>query len=250
MKGDRFIRAFKMGVRLGWLTPDQVQARTDAHYERLDRNGGIDYRARDHNTRGWFDWERDLITRYFPATGRVFVHAAGGGREVLALAKAGYEVTADECNRQLVDAANALLADQGVNASVTHVPAGSVRLQHKHYDAAIIGWGAYAHMYRRADRLALLRALAAVLPAGAPLLLSFHYRDGSAFPFRLTSTIANLLRRTRGLERVEVGDTLTRFFSHKFTREEATAEIRDGGFEPVGYGTADTNAHVLAVRVP
>jgi 2-polyprenyl-3-methyl-5-hydroxy-6-metoxy-1,4-benzoquinol methylase len=249
MKGDRFVRAFKMGVRLGWLTPEQVQARTDAHYAQIDRNGGIDYRARAHNTRGWFEWERDMITRYFPSTGRVFVHAAGGGREVLALARAGYEVVGGECNPQLVAAANALMADEGVAARVAHIPAGAVKLQHEHYDAVIIGWGAYAHIYRRADRLTLLRALAAVMSPGAPLLLSFHYRDGSAFPFRLTSNVANLLRWARGRERVEVGDTLRRFFSHEFTREEATAEIRAGGFEPVGYGTADTNAHVIALRM-
>lgn len=84
----------------------------------------------ERNHRGFFDWELRAVNRYFPPGSRVLVAAAGGGREVLALRRAGYQAQGFECNPALVEASRVMFAELGEPDGVTlcppdQVPAGS-----------------------------------------------------------------------------------------------------------------------------
>lgn len=59
------------------------------------------YRDSAYNESGFRDWEASAIAAYFPKSGRVLVPSCGGGREVLALARRGFEVVAFECEPSL-----------------------------------------------------------------------------------------------------------------------------------------------------
>lgn len=59
----------------------------------------------------------------------------------------------------------------------------------------IVGWSSYGHIQHRAARIALLRALHAGCTDGAPLMLSFHARDGMRYPFEIVSRTANVSSR-------------------------------------------------------
>src|ERR1700687_1045137 len=52
---------------------------------------------------GLWLWEREALRRFFPPGGRILVGAAGSGREMIALHRAGYFVQGFECARSLVE---------------------------------------------------------------------------------------------------------------------------------------------------
>lgn len=111
----------------------------------------------------------------------------------------------------------------------------------------IVGWSSYGHIQCRAARIALLRALHAGCARGAPLVVSFHTRDGLHYPFEIVSRTANIIRRLRGVCCTERGDVFGSSFAHCFTREEIAAELRDGGWELVRYGS-DESGYAIARR--
>src|SRR5690606_21399152 len=121
-----------------------------------------------------------------------------------------------------------LLGCLGIPARVSVVPADEAPSP-RACDALIIGWSSYAHIQGWGRRVALLRTLRAAASPRAPLLLSFHARDGVAFSFATVMRVANLLRAPRGAPPVEQGDTLGRFFIHMFTRDEIERELDAGG---------------------
>ena len=222
--------AVLMGIRLGARTPAEVQAQTDRHYSRRK-----DYAADQHNLRGWYEWEQTLVSALLPPAGRMFVYAAGGAREVIALARAGYDVDACECHPDMVASANARLDRLKLTPRVRRVPADDAPSSEQTYDAIVIGWTAYGHIQGRAARLELLRALYDMAAPSAPLIVSFHMRTEGSKPLGQVHRTANLLRRLRSEPLVEEGDALGRYFMHMFTRGEITDEMREGGWNVVAF---------------
>lgn len=241
------LSAAVMGLRLGLASTAQVQNRTDRYYSKVSGRSGIEYASDAHNLRGWFAWERDLVTAYLPPRGRVFVFAAGGGREMLNLSRLGYEVDGCECHRELVAYGNTFLERHGVRARIAYAPPDAVPPIERRYDAAIVGWSSYGHVQRRAARIALLRALRGGCTQDARLLVSFHAREGVRYPFAIVSGTANLIRRFRRAYRVETGDVFGHSFAHCFTRKEIELELRDGGWTLLHYGS-DASGYAVARR--
>jgi hypothetical protein len=116
-------------------------------------------------------------------------------------------------------------------------------------DAVIVGWGSYMLIPSRERRVALLRAAHRALLEGAPILCSFFVRSPSARYFGVAATTANLVRRVRRAEPVEVGDTIGQNFVHRFTRQEIESELVAGGFRPVLFAT-QPYGHAVAVAKP
>jgi SAM-dependent methyltransferase len=229
------------GVRLGLMTREQLHALDEKYYSGGKKGEHIDYAADRHNLSGLAEWERRAVDRFFAPGGRLLVMGAGGGREVLALARMGYRVDGCEPHPGLVDYARHLLAREGVDATMTVVPRDTVPRVETRYDGILVGWGAYMLIQGRARRIALLRDLRALAAPGAPVILSFFYRDGgSPFRHRLIARLGSALRRRRGLEPVEEGDALAPNFIHLFNEVEVRAELAEGGWEPVLYDTFGT----------
>ncbi|HEX2205486.1 MAG TPA: hypothetical protein VHG91_19400 [Longimicrobium sp.] len=238
--------ALWIGARLGVLTREGIH-RLDERYYSGD-GPQIDYAGDAHNTRGFLPWEGPVVQRFFAGCPRVLVLAAGGGREVLALRKMGIDADGYECHPGLAAFATGLLERHGVPGPVGVVGRDEAPRTGRRYDGVIVGWGAYMLIQGRARRVAFLRDLRALVGPGAPLLLSFFYRDGSRFRHALIGRAANALRRLRGREAIEDGDILAPNFIHLFTEDEVRAELRDGGFECVFYSTEGTG-HAVGVAV-
>jgi hypothetical protein len=99
---NRFVRLASVlheGFWLGCLSTEDLNAITASHYQE-----SREYPSEEHNLRGFFDWEASALGRYFRPGSRILVAAAGGGREVLALRRAGYEAEGLECSAALVGA--------------------------------------------------------------------------------------------------------------------------------------------------
>jgi hypothetical protein len=240
--------AVAMGLALGALSPAQLRART-ARYYSGGVAGHIDYADLRHNRSGLTTWEHDAVATWFPpAPARILVYGAGGGREVLALAGLGYDVCGVECHPGLVRAGNELLAAERVPGRIAHLPedeppAGVVAS----FDAAVIGWSAYAHVQSRRARVRLLRGIGDVCAADAPLLLSFFVRTREQFRFDIAAAVGTRVRRLRGLEPVEEGDILGHTWIHMFSRRSIRDELWDAGWEMLHYATGDV-AHAVARR--
>jgi hypothetical protein len=167
----------------------------------------------------------------------VVVTGAGGGREVLALREQGFDAVGYEPNERFAAAGERLLAERGHAGTFHHSGRSVFPEDLGQCDAVIIGWGSYMHMAPRARRVAFLAGARRVLPEGAPLLVSFFEREARTAYFDQVARVANVLRRMRRADPVELGDALIPHphFLHHFTREEIEAELRDGGFEPVAF---------------
>ena len=176
------------GVWLGVLRRADLHAIDERFY---DRNAP--YHGDAHNLRGLFPWEETAL-QAFDGCGRVLVIGAGGGREVLALARRGHAVEGYECNAALVEYAAEFLPRQACDAPVRHLPRDEVPAPGEPFDGIILGWSAYTLIPGRAHRIHLLRRLRALVRPGGPVLLSFFTRAGGGPRFRVSAAVANGIR--------------------------------------------------------
>lgn len=242
-RAGALLQAAYEGLWLGMLGRADLHRLDERFY---DRNAS--YHGDAHNLRGLFPWEAEAL-ELFGGRRRLLVMAAGGGREVLALARQGYEVDGYECNRALVDFAGEFLPRQGCAAAVRHLPRDEVPAAGAPFDGIILGWSAYMLIPGSAHRIDLLRRLRAQVTPGAPILLSFWTRGGDGARFRVSAAVANALRLPLHRERVEPGDALQPNFVHYFTPAEIAAELREAGWEPHRYTPAGSGARDSAWAV-
>ena len=228
------LEALHNGFWLGVLDKPLLDAACEQYYDERPA-----YQNSDYNRKGLSDWEREMVDRFFPPAGRLLVTAAGGGREVLALHKRGYQLDAVECNPRLVASANRFLESEQVPCVVGLVAPDSAPAGAQRYDAIVVGWGSYMLIQGRARRIAFLRALRGRLQDGAPLLLSFFTRDEDTPYFRLMRAVANGLRTVLRREPIDLGDSLTPSYAHYFRQEELAAELQAAGFELLYFGDTD-----------
>jgi hypothetical protein len=225
-------------VWLGLLDLERLHAADKAYY---DLNKG-QYADPAWIGRGLIDWERRAIDGYFPVGCALLVASAGGGREILALARLGYEVDGFECHEELCESARNLAAREHLSSTITLAPRDHCPAFGRTYDGLIVGWGGYMLIQGRARRIEFLRELRRHARAGTPILLSFYVRPGDGRHFRLVRLIAGTLRSLRRGEPVEIGDDLAPNYVHYFTKSEIASELKEAGFalecywpEPYGH---------------
>jgi hypothetical protein len=233
------------GIWLGLMHRDLLRQVSEVQYEdaRKYRTKEYDYQNSDYNRRGLWRWEQEAISRHFGSCRRLMVVGAGGGREVLALRRLGYEVDGFECDPGLVARANELLAAEGLVGTMRPCAPDECPLAEGPYDGIVVGWGAYLHIPGKQRRMKFLRGLRRLMSDGSPILVSFLCRSSHARRVRVIARAANLIRWLLHRELVELGDALDPHFFHFFTREEIVAELEAAGFQlvdysEVGYGHA------------
>lgn len=122
---------------------------------------------------GLLDFEIAAIERFFPPIpGPILIVGCGGGREMVALRKQGYDVVGCEPSGRLVLTARRVCPD----SPVVHVAAQQLHLQAQcegPFSAVIVGWGAWGHVLQISERLEVLRHLRERCPVG-PVLLSWQ----------------------------------------------------------------------------
>jgi hypothetical protein len=170
---------------------------------------------------GLFAWEREtLATAPFPASGRVLLGGAGGGRELAGLCALGYEVVAFEPAPALADALAGVAANhpraralRGSYADLVRAVGGGggplAALVGERFDGVVLGWASLSHLTDPAERAALLATLRTLAPR-APVLLSYLGPDDDgrangrveALRAPLRRGIARLARRAPAAEGV------------------------------------------------
>jgi hypothetical protein len=229
--GARAGDILQTGLWLGLLNQHDLHAVDEAEY--LKRSN---YRTDAHNLRGLFEWERRAVTEHFPTGGALVVLGAGGGREVVALARLGYRAVGYECHPALLRYGNDLLARHDCpGAELHHLGRDQAPQDGGPYAGAIVGWGAYMLIAGRQRRISMLGDLRRRLVPGAPLLTSFFTRPDTGRRAGLVAAVAGPVRRLRRTPAVEVGDDLAPTYVHRFTCAEVAAELDAGGFELIDF---------------
>lgn len=234
-----FAEACFVGFWLGVLRRETLHALDALYYDRSKM-----YHQEAFNRQGLFSWEQRMIDAYFRDASRVLVGGAGGGREMLALRRLGYEVEGFECNPRLAAFANALLRAEGARPNVHVVPRDAGYEGAAPYDGVVVGWSAYMLIQGRQRRVAFLQQLRAQMRERAPILLSFYARSGAERRFTVIAAIANTFRFLLRRDAVQVGDSLAPNFVHFCTRDEIARELREGGFTLAHYST-DEYGHAI-----
>lgn len=233
------------GFWLGCLSVEDLNAVTADHYFQSQ-----ECTSQEHNLRGLFNWETSVLGRYFRPGSRILVGAAGGGREVLALRRAGFQAEGFECNPILLQAGNGVFERLGEPDRLTPCAVDQVPPGPGVYDGLIVGWAGYTHIPTRARRVAFLQGLRRRALPGAPVLLSFFTRSqGSRYEtcVHRMAKLCHILLRGRK-EAPDLGDHLSWSYSHFFTREEVEGEMRAGGFQLVHFSELDYSHAVGIAR--
>jgi 2-polyprenyl-3-methyl-5-hydroxy-6-metoxy-1,4-benzoquinol methylase len=192
------------------------------------------YRDSAYNESGFRDWEASAIAAYFPKSGRVLVPSCGGGREVLVLARSGFEVVAFECQPSFVVHCQDLLAKHEIPAQIFQAPPSEVAAEVRgmRFDAALVGWGGYMHIQHAQRRVAFLRDVRKMMPVGAPILISFFTRREQSKFFFIVYWVARVAKAISGSSLpIERGDNMDGSFDHHFTDDEIREECKAAGFE-------------------
>ncbi len=229
-----FLKSCLVGFWLGVFSQRTLHFIDEIYY-----NTNEIYGSEDHNHRGLFAWEKQVIHDYFKPSQRILLLGAGGGREIAALRSLGYEIDGFECNPQLVERANRLLKKANLVPDVRWAPRDQSPQESKKYDALIIGWGVYTLIAGKQQRIKLLKQLRDQIREEGPLLLSFFHRQNPDWQFKVVVAIGNISRRLLGREHLDLGDVIDPNYQHYFTREEILAELTEGGFNLQHYSTQD-----------
>ncbi len=229
--------AFLRALWLGLLDAETLNQVTHAGYENQGQDG---FASVDFNSQGFWPWELASVQTYFAGCRHVLVAGAGGGREAIALARLGFDVTAFDFCSELTAACRRNLALLGLAAHVHDAPADRIPDGLPVFDGILVGRGFYHHIPGRRQRVAFLEQCRAHLQADAPLVLSdFFARPDQSAGYQRTRAIANGIRWLRGCsERVELGDWLSDSMQHAFVQSEIDSELTAAGFTPVAYAAS------------
>lgn len=170
------------------------------------RRAGFD--DADFNRGGLWPHEEQAFRELFGGTRSIVVASAGGGREMLALARLGHRVAGFDPSPVLVEAGRSILAAEGIDAQLSLAEPGQVPRDLGRFDALVIGRGAYHHIYGRAARIDFLKQCLELVRPGAPMALG---------------DVA--LRKPR-----QAPDVLLVAYMRRFEPSELESELAEGGW--------------------
>lgn len=237
----KLLNACFIGFWLGFLKTEDIHLVDDIYYNKTRQ-----YRDESYNLSGLWQWEKQVLERYFSSSKSLLVGAVGGGREALALCKLGYEVDAFECNSNLVEFANQLMQKEGYIPNIKIAPRDRCPDSDKKYDGIIVGWGAYMLIQGKNKRIAFLQSIHQQAKVNAPLLISFFDYSGIQTYHKIIAKIANLIKVFLGGEPIEAGDSLVPDYVHYFTKDEIEREFQAAGFELIMYSN-DEYGHAVGL---
>lgn len=231
------LKSILVGFWLGILNRSMIHRIDFLEYEREQV-----YFSEEHNQRGLWDWEEEVINKYFYHCKKILVTSVGGGREVLTIRRKGLLCDGFECNPKLALKANILLEKNGFQGNISDAPRDSIPDNLGNYNGVIVGWGAYTLIKTQQTRINFLKNLNRHLSDEAPIMLSFFIRKNDELRFKLVAAIANFFAKITKNEKIEIGDVLNLNYQHFFTKAELEYEIRVSGFQmlhfaatPYGY---------------
>jgi hypothetical protein len=192
------------------------------------------YMGEAHNNLGFYSWEEQALSKYDVKGMRFLVLAAGGGREAVALLRRGASVDAWECNQSLREFGNGFFEMQGLPCHIRPMEPNRFPPMEpgKMYDFGLVGWSAYCHILKEADRVQLLKEMAKVVDG--PVLISFVSRRPMRKFVRVLRKIVSSLPGATG----DISDNLQArpgTINVGFDKEDIYQEAAAAGFRVIEY---------------
>ena len=180
---------------------------------------------------GLFPWEEKLYDAHLPQGGRVGLIGCGAGRDLIGLAREGYNVEGIDLSPVSIHLAEQYLKKTALHATLHCADICTFDFTEQAYDALIFSNFTYCLIPGSSERIGLLRRLRMGLaPQGCLLVTYFNERERRPRPsFKLARTIA---RWSRNPELPEPGDQFTAYsgFEHLFTHDEFARETKEAGY--------------------
>lgn len=200
---------------------------------------GCGFDSAEFNIHGVLPVEAERFSNQFRQPAKILVAAAGGGREMIFLARAGHQVAGFDPAAALVDACRRNLAQSGFSARVELSERIGVPEDLGEFDGLVIGRGAYHHIPLVSQRIAFLRACRQHLRTGAGMVLGEVMFEYGARP--------SVKGESDSLP--HAGDTMNECFGHRFTKAELIDEVTNAGFTDVKcHKTPDQSMAMVTAR--
>jgi len=197
---------------------------------------------------GLAPFEAALVRRAFGPGDRVLDVGCGGGREAVALVRAGLRVVAVDLSPSMARAAADHAQAQGSALAAAAADAAALPFRDGRFDGVAMFGQVIAHVPTRAGRVAALRsAWRALRPGGALALTTHNRRCHPKFQvyFACVNRWRRLARRA-GLavslgdfdrltrrDQVSGGAAGRRLFIHMYDQPEAEADLTEAGFTAI-----------------
>lgn len=230
----------------GLLREDELQSDGEARWREFGASV-------DDIDAGLAEGERAFYARFARPPHRVLLVGSGGGRDLVALHRLGYEVCGVEQVPALVELSRRRVASRGLSIPVqagtiqTIAPQGS-------FDLVIFSLGCYSYVRDSSVRIAMLARINRHLNPDGRVLLSYHPTTGAALISRaLTYTMARLSLAGWLPER---GDVFSRDYlvpdvlryHHEFGSSDLAYEFSRAGFQIVADEPRGSLRFAAAIR--
>ena len=176
--------------------------------------------------------ESHFVTTYLKGKESCLVLGSGGGRESLALAQLGFEVTGMDTSPALVEKAKEYARALSLNCDFRVRDMFEGPPITEKYDALFLTQNMYSTLPTRKRRIQFLRKAQAFLNDAGVFYLEFLAENGprkNSWKFRLKKRLAIFCNGNRELEE---GDALwiPGHYFHLFTKSEFLSEVEESGF--------------------
>ena len=174
--------------------------------------------------------EEVLLNRHQDTPGRALVLGCGPGRECVALARRGFEVTGLDREPGMLTMARELALREEVEARFVVAEADTFDLEGETFSTVFVFSGLYNMLLPRSRRVDLLRASYRHLAPGGRLMLTFlsdYVRPGSAMPPQVGSLWSSINPAHQEGDRYLLNEAV-HIFPHP---DLLIAEAEDAGFE-------------------
>jgi len=216
------------------MKPRDLVEMTRLHYARPEVIGLLS--ADSYVDGGLIPKEAALLERIPLRRGRLLDLDAGAGREAIALARVGFEVTCIDFSPALIEKTKTNAARHGLRIEALTREITKLDLPAGSFDVAWLTSQMYSSIPGQAGRVRMLQGVAEVLRTGGVFALQFRWHP----PFSKTRVV-DLARRAvavlaAGYIRYQNGDQLlgNAEFTHCFSSEaELRTEFARGGFNVV-----------------
>jgi SAM-dependent methyltransferase len=198
---------------------------------------------------GLMPWEQEFYERFLKPDDEILIVGCGSGRDLIALLRAGYRVEGLEVAALAATKARSMLAKAGLNARVTVGSIEDSSLVSKPFDVYIFSWFCYSYIPRRADRVAMLRAVGDRLKPGGRVAISYETSEEPPHPLslaltRLTATLSRADWQPEPTDVIGLG-TRGLHYEHQFAPGEFEDEAREAGLQVIFHQVDQQGAAVL-----
>jgi SAM-dependent methyltransferase len=209
--------------------------------EKYDSKEEVDFHSRTISE-GLEEWE-ELAVKSWKAKAKVLDVGCGAGREAIALAKIGFEVTGIDISPIMIAQAIKIAKKEGLNMNFKVQNVADIEYPAKSFDYVLFSRGVYSYLPTKKLRMRILKKIRDILKPDGMLFFTVYYRDKRLFS-RLN--IMGFFRRLRNVffkekYESEPGDLMVRYvspastperlcFCHFFSSpDEVSQEVRAAG---------------------